>query len=114
MLAYRNDNLLIVFYIIIISTLLSIDVPTRMGVVITMPSPVFTISQLEVLMKLTTVKSSQVACYVDMEESSDILKILLSPISGTGCSYMYTKHLANTFCFGWIWPNSENNVPVQF
>ena len=31
-------------------------------------------------MKLKTVKCSQVACYIDMEESSDILKILLSSI----------------------------------
>jgi len=44
--------LFIDFYVIIISTLLSIDVPTRMGVVITMPSSVFTLSQLQVVMKL--------------------------------------------------------------
>lgn len=78
-----------------------------------MPSSVFTLSQLHVLMKLKTVECSQVACYVNMEESSDILKILRSPKSGTGCSYMYTKHLANTFCVGWIWPNPENKFPVQ-
>jgi hypothetical protein len=39
-----NKILLWVFYVIIINTLLSIDVPTMMGVVITMPSPVFALS----------------------------------------------------------------------
>jgi hypothetical protein len=55
------------------STLLSTVVSTRMGLVITMPSPVLTLSQLQVLMKLNAVKCSEVACYIYMENQPQMV-----------------------------------------